>query len=465
MKYSVIKIGLLLSLCFYSSHALSEDNVAQKKERDFYNEEHFTIEAPEVGESSPASGNANIINGVRIGAGDDKTGYETTGYRTNSVAITARQGKKADLMRVVENPPLGLPKIPQPVTNPLTEEKIDLGRKLFFDRRLSLNDTFSCAMCHIPEQGFTSHELEKAVGLEGRSNRRNAPTIYNVAYLDRLFHDGRETTLENQIWGPLLEKNEMAMTSFGHVLQKLSTLKDYEGLFEAAFDGRGADILTLGKAIASYQRVLVSGNSSFDRWYFGNEKNAINDQAIRGFNIFKGKGQCITCHAVGEKTALFTDNMMHNTGLGFKRSMVEEPDKERMLIAPGTYAYVLKSKKKLVGHPPMADVGFYEVTQDPDDRWKYRTPSLRNVAITAPYMHDGSIHNLADVIATYNEGGVLKNEKGFPNVTQSPLIQPLGLTEGEIDDLVAFLNTLTGDNIGEVISDAFATPVGDTTNE
>jgi cytochrome c peroxidase len=453
-----------LSLSFYGSQSFSEE-VVQKKQRSHYNAEQFMIQAPEAGGSPSVSGNAVIIDGIRIGAGDDKTGYETTGYITNSVAISARQGEKADLMRVVENPPLGLPKIPQPVTNPLTEEKIDLGRKLFFDRRLSLNDTFSCAMCHIPEQGFTSHELEKAVGLEGRSNRRNAPTIYNVAYLDRLFHDGRETTLENQIWGPLLEHNEMAMTSFGHVLQKLGTLKDYKGLFEAAFDGRGADILTLGKAIASYQRVLVSGNSPFDRWYFGQEEKAITDQAIRGFDIFKGKGQCITCHTVGEKTALFTDKLAHNTGLGFKRSMVAEPEKVRMLIAPGTYAYVKKSKKDLVGLPAMADVGVYEVTQDPDDRWKYRTPTLRNVAITAPYMHDGSMYGLSEVIAFYNQGGLLKNEKGFPNVTQSPLIKPLVLTDDEAEDLIAFLMTLTGDNIVEVISDAFATPVGDTTNE
>ena len=113
----------------------------------------------------------------------------------------------------------------------------------------------------------------------------------------------------------------------------------------------------------------------------------------------------------------------------------------------------------------MADVGVYEVTQNPDDRWKYRTPTLRNVILTAPYMHDGSMPDLKEVIAFYNQGGMLKNESGFPNVTQSPLIQPLGLTENEINDLIAFMETLTGDNIAEVISDAFSTPVGDTTNE
>lgn len=467
MKCSNVKTGLLLSLCFYSSYGLSEDSVVreQEKSRDFYNSEYFTIQAPEAEGSPSVSGNADKKDSVRIGAGDDKSGYETTGYKTDSVAISARQGKKADLIRFVKEPPLGLPKIPVPINNPLTVEKIDLGRKLFFDRRLSLNDTFSCAMCHIPEQGFTNHELEKAVGFEGRSNRRNAPTMYNTAYLERLFHDARETTLETQIWGPLLARNEMAMTSMGQVIQKVKNMPDYKGMFEAAFDGKAADIVTMGKALASYQRVLVSGNSPFDRWFYGKEAHAISPAAIRGFDTFKGKGQCITCHSVGEKSALFTDNMLHNTGLGFKRTMVEEPDKERMLIAPGTYAYVLKSKKALVGHPAMPDVGFYEVTQNPDDRWKYRTPSLRNVALTAPYMHDGSMLNLREVIALYNQGGVLKNESGFPNVTQSPMIKPLGLKEGEIDDLVTFLRTLTGDNIAEVISDAFATPVGDTTNK
>ena len=466
MKDSVLKVGLLLSVSIFSSHSIAEQYAAASKERDFFNEEHFIIqEESEVGAPASTSGKSFIKDGIRIGPGDDKSGYETTNYRTNSVAITARQGVKADLIRHVENPPLGLPEIPQPVYNPLTEEKIDLGRKLFFDRRLSLNDTFSCAMCHVPEQGFTSHELEKAVGLEGRSNRRNSPTIYNVAYLKRLFHDSRETTLENQIWGPLLEHNEMAMTSIGHVLEKLKSLPDYEGMFEAAFDGQTASFENIGKAFASYQRVLVSGNSPFDRWYFAKEEDAISEQAKRGFELFRGKGQCIVCHTVQEDHALFTDHQLHNTGLGFINSMGKEPEKERMLIAPGTYAYVKKSKRDLVGHPRMADVGLYEVTLDPNDRWKYRTPILRNVALTAPYMHDGSMHDLTTVVEFYNQGGVAENQAGFPNQTLSPLIKPLNLSKQEVADIVAFMQTLTGDNVGEVISDAFATPVGDTTNE
>ena len=153
----------------------------------------------------------NTSNNIRIGAGDSKTGYETEDYTTDSKAIEARQGKHANLIRVIKTPPLGLPPIPVPANNPITEQKITLGRKLFFDRRLSLNNTFSCAICHIPEQGFTNSELEKAVGVEGRLHRRNSPTIYNTAYLKRLFHDGRESSLETLVWSPLLAHNEMAM--------------------------------------------------------------------------------------------------------------------------------------------------------------------------------------------------------------------------------------------------------------
>lgn len=401
--------------------------------------------------------NAAILSG----SSDSKKGLNSEGYQSNSRAISARVGETSDLIRVIDTPPLGLPKIPVPANNPITVEKIELGKKLFFDRRLSLNDTFSCAMCHIAEQGYTSNELEKSVGYEGRTNRRNAPTLYNTAYLTKLFLDGRETSLENHVWSPLVGHNKMAMRSIGQVIEKVQGMPDYDGLFEAAFDGKDADIMTIAQAIASYERVLVSGNSAFDRWYFAKEEDAISDEAIRGFNVFSGKANCIACHSVGEKTALFTDNGLHNTGLGFQIAMGKEPETERMLIAPGVFIDV-KTSMKNAYTTKIGDVGYYEVTQDPDDRWKYRTSSLRNIALTAPYMHDGSMPDLESVIAYYNQGGFPKNESNFPNVTQSPIIKPLGLTEEESSDLIAFLKTLTGDNIEEIISDAFATPVGDT---
>ena len=391
---------------------------------------------------------------VRIGAGDAKDGYDSTDYVTNSLSIKARSGQKTNLVKFVENPPLGLPAVPVPADNPITAEKVDLGRKLFFDRRLSLNNTLSCAMCHIPEQGFTSHELKTPVGFEGRSVRRNAPSIYNTAYYTRIFSDARETTLEHQAWQPMLAHNEMAMPSFGEVIEKIKGLDDYKGMFEKAFDGRPATIETVPDAIASYERTLVSANSKFDRWYFGKEEGVMTDAEIRGFELFAGKAQCITCHTVAEDHALFTDNALHNTGIGWERSMRRDPETERVQIAPGRYMEVKQSIISSVAGRPEGDLGHYEVTQDPDDRWKYRTPSLRNIALTAPYMHDGSLSSLEKVIDFYSKGGI-------PNETQSPLIKPLDLSKGEKKDLVAFLKTLTGDNVAEIISDSFAAPIGD----
>ena len=388
--------------------------------------------------------------------GDYKGGYETSGYVTQSQSVAERTGEKADLAHYLVRPPLGLPAIPQPEDNPVTHAKVELGRKLFFDRRLSLNDTFSCAMCHIPEQGFTNHELAIAVGLEGRSGRRNSPTIYNTGYLSRLFHDGREESLEQQVWGPLLAVNEMANPSVGAVIGKIRKIPDYAGMFEAAFNGRGVSMETLGMAIASYERLLVSANSPFDRWHYGGETNILSESAKRGYAIFTGKAGCASCHQIGTEAALFTDDAMHNTGVGYRESMGIKPEKEKILVAPGVYLEVDREIIDAVGHPPPADVGLYEVTQNPHDRWKYHTPSLRNIALTAPYMHNGSLSTLREVVDFYNEGGI-------ENELLDVRIKPLGLSEGEREDLVAFLKSLTGDNVDTIIADAFAAPIGDIT--
>lgn len=395
---------------------------------------------------------------VRIGAGDSKEGYESENYITNSLSIKSRKGKETNLLRFIENPPLGLPEVPVPDNNPITEAKVKLGKKLFFDRRLSLNNTISCAICHVPEQGFTNHEILTAVGFEGRSVKRNAPTIYNTAYFTKLFHDGRDTSLEHQAWQPMLADNEMANPSFGVVIEKIKAMKDYVGLFEAAFEGEGPSLLTVPQAIASYERTLVSGNSAFDKWYFGKEKAAMSESAIRGFNLFSGKAQCTTCHTIAEDHALFTDNSLHNTGIGWERAMKKDPESRTVQVAPGRYMKIKQSVINSVGKTPEGDLGHYEVTQDPDDRWKYRTPSLRNVALTPPYMHDGSLSTLEEVLAFYNQGGI-------ENETQSPLINPLDLSQSEINDLVSFLKSLTGDNVAEIISDSFATPIGDHSND
>ena len=366
----------------------------------------------------------------------------------------ARGGSAADLRALAERPSLGLPAVPVPADNSLSTDKIALGRKLFFDRRLSHNGTISCAMCHIPEQGFTNHELATAVGIEGRTVRRNAPTLYNVGYAERLLHDGRESRLEQQVWGPLLARNEMGNPAVGTVLERLGALPDYEGLFEQAFAGKGPGMETLGMALASYERTLISGNSPFDRWHFAGEGDALSAAAVRGFRLFSARAACGSCHLIDRESALFTDYRMHNTGIGYERSMGTGPTRQRIEIAPGTYVELEGKALDSISEIPPSDLGLYEITLDPRDRWRYKTPSLRNVALTPPYMHDGSLATLRQVVDFYNAGGI-------PNDTLDPLIRPLGLSGQEVEDLVAFLESLSGDNVDLLVRDALSAPIGD----
>lgn len=343
---------------------------------------------------------------------------------------------------------LGLPKMMIPEDNPLTAEKVALGRKLFMDRRLSHNNTISCAMCHVPEQGFAVNELGTAVGLEGRTNKRNAPTIFNVGYYKHLFHDGREFSLENQIIGPMLAENEMGNPSIGFVIQKINSFPDYEGLFEQAFDGKQANLERVSLAIASYERTLVSGNSKFDQWYYGKNAEALNQSEINGFRLFSGKANCISCHTVTKESALFTDQSFHNTGAGWTRNnkvLGKLVDREitkqtyPVALAPGITVEVANDHFDKASEIPKNDVGRFEVTNNPDDSWFYKTPSLRNIALTNPYMHDGSLPTLESVVNFYNAGGE-------DNPYKDRRLVPLGLTHEEKADLVAFLNALTGSN-------------------
>ncbi|MEZ5535678.1 MAG: cytochrome c peroxidase [Thiolinea sp.] len=389
------------------------------------------------------------------GPGDVKQGYGSGDYQTRTKSLLQRDqaGKAADLYALSQRPPLGLPELEPAVAEDLSPSKIALGRKLFFDRRLSLNDTFSCAMCHIPEQGFTSNEMQTAVGLEGRTVRRNSPSLYNVAYLQHLFHDGREFRLEEQIWSPLLAHNEMANPSVGYILSKINKLPDYQSAFEKVYQ-QPVTMASLGNALAAYQRTLLSADSAFDRWYYGKQENALSTEAIKGFRLFTGKANCATCHSVGDKAALFTDQQLHNTGIGYRASMGERPAKQRVALAPGVFVDVDSSIIDKVSKPAPTDLGLYEITQNPADRWKYKTPGLRNIALTAPYMHDGSLGTLEAVLEFYNQGGIANPEL-------SPLLRPLNLSEQEIGYLLAFLRSLTGSNVDELVADAFAAPVGD----
>lgn len=358
---------------------------------------------------------------------------------------------------------LGLPSLPANVLIHATPARIALGRKLFFDRRLSLNGTMSCAMCHVPEQAFANNELAVAVGLNGLSARRNAPSLLNVAFYELLFQDGRDPALETQYLSPLTAPNEMANPSVGHVVAKVASLGDYRGLFELAFgelqDGSVATVLPIagsavspdrmGAALAAYQRSLLAGNSRFDQWRYGGRANALTAPEQAGYSLFIGKAGCGSCHLIGQSSALLTDQSFHDTGYGWEQEQERQnpPATIRVQLAPGQFVDISNSVIESVGLPPAKDLGRYEVTQNPADLWRYRTPQLRNVALSAPYMHNGGLSSLRDVLDFYNQGGA-------SHVGQSPLIKPLGLDERQLSALVSFLSSLTSIEIEPLVAHA-----------
>lgn len=343
---------------------------------------------------------------------------------------------------------LGLPALPAGAGGETMRARIELGRALFFDRRLSFNGTMSCGMCHVPEQGFTSNELATPLGFEGRSVRRNAPTLLNVAFHPVLFHDGREHTLEQQVWGPLLAPNEMANPSVGHVVARVRGIEAYRSAFDRLFAGRGVTMETIGEAIAAYERSLLAGRSRFDRWRYGGERDALSAQEQAGFELFTGKARCAQCHTIGSRDAMFSDFAFHNTGVGWRR-VYGGPRRIRVELAPGVSTEVDTGELDRQFERPLPDLGRFEITLDPADRWAYKTPSLRNVALTAPYMHDGSFATLEEVVDFYDAGGA-------DNPGRSPLLAPLGLTEAERAALVAFLRALTSEDVASLAARARA---------
>ena len=383
-------------------------------------------------------------------AGDARQGYESPDWQSRSRALAARDAVAADLLAHRQQARPGLPALAGPEP---TAARIALGRQLFFDRRLSHNGTVACASCHVPDQGYTSHELQTPVGIEGRTVRRNAPSLLNVGLLSVLFHDGREDHLEQQVWAPLLAANEMGNPSIGVVLSRLRGLRDYQGRFEAAFGGQGPTMETVGAALAAYERTLLAADSNFDRWRYAGQSDALSPAAKRGFELFTGKAGCSGCHLTDVRASLFTDQAFHNTGVGYRQSMARSTD-TAVMVAPGTSLQVAADAVAASSEATPNDLGRYEITGDPADRWRFRTPGLRNVAVTAPYMHDGSLRSLGAVVAFYDAGGV-------PNEGLDPRIRPLGLDAGEQAALVAFLESLTSHELPVLVRDAFAAPIGD----
>jgi cytochrome c peroxidase len=290
-----------------------------------------------------------------------------------------------------------LPPVEVPADNPQTRAKVELGRQLYFDPRLSADDTISCATCHAPETAWANHD-KVDTGIGGRTGTRNSGAVLDAAYMKFQFWDGRATSLEEQALGPIHNPVEMG-ESLEHVVRKLNAVEGYRTQFKVIF-GTGVTSDGIAKAIAAFERTVLSGPSPYDRFMSG-EAMAMSDSAKQGMALFNGKAGCHACH----ESPLFSDQSFHNIGVGMDR--------------------------------PNPDVGRAAVTHDPADRGKFKTPMLRNVALTWPYLHDGSAAGLADVIEFYDRGGV-------PNPTLDVRIKPLGLTDAEQASLIAFLEALTG---------------------
>lgn len=293
--------------------------------------------------------------------------------------------------------PLGLQKESAyiPPDNPLTFEKIQLGRQLYFDGRLSADGTVSCATCHAPDKGF-SDGRPTSKGIKGQVGGRNAPVTFNRLFSQEQFWDGRAASLEEQALGPVRNPIEMGNTLEGMVAT-LSAIKGYREQFKQAF-GTGVTADGVAKAIAAFERSLVCGNSAFDRYEDGDDA-ALSESEQQGLQLFREKANCVRCHT----GFAFTDERYHNIGVGFDKST--------------------------------PDLGRYKITKKESDKGAFKTPTLRNIAASAPYMHDGGAKTLEDVIEFYDKGGI-KN----PNLSNE--IKPLNLTAKDKADLAAFLKSL-----------------------
>lgn len=298
-----------------------------------------------------------------------------------------------------KQPPLGLDAyMPTPPDNPLTAEKAALGRKLFFDERLSRDNSVSCATCHDPEIGFTDRE-PVAVGVDKQKGTRRTPRLINRGYGQTFFWDGRAQSLEEQVLKPIENPIEMDL-SLAEAVGRVAEDPDYATAFQTAF-GAGPDASTLAMALASYVRTIVSGDSPYDRYVAG-DSDALTPEQKRGLELFRGKAACAVCH-LGPN---LTDEEFHNTGVGWKDG-------------------------------PPEDIGRAKVTNHPEDRGAFKTPTLREVSLAGPYMHDGSLETLEDVIDFYNDGGEANDYLDRD-------MAELDLTDQEKADLVAFLEALNG---------------------
>ncbi|HKN00649.1 MAG TPA: cytochrome c peroxidase, partial [Candidatus Binataceae bacterium] len=318
-----------------------------------------------------------------------------------------------------------------PADNPQTPAKIALGKQLFFEDGLSGDGKVSCDQCHGPAKGFTD-QLPTSMGIHGQFGQRNAPTILNALFSTTQFWDGRAATLEDQAKQPILNPIEMGVKSPQEAVAKIKAIPGYSDQFLKVF-GHDVNYDDMARAIASYERTQIAFDTPFDH-YMAGDQSAIGDDAKRGWSIFNGKGRCMSCHGWNPTQPLFSEFKFHNIGVSAHKSdFVPLARKALALLASGSTPLDID---KLAIQTDMSGLGRFLVTKQPHDIGSFRTMGLRNLLVTQPYFHDGSQPTLWDTLDHYNKGGV-----------QNPYLDggivPLGLSESEEDDLVAFLATLT----------------------
>ena len=310
--------------------------------------------------------------------------------------------------------------------------EVELGRKLFFDKRLSANGTVSCGECHQPDRSFSDGK-KLAEGINGEIGTRNTPSIINAIFNQTQFWDGRRQSLEDQAIDPFINKREHGFSNYEELLSILRQDRAYVIAFRNVYHikPKGIQVNHIGKAIAGYERTLVVGNSAFDKYFFKGEKSALTENEVNGLKLFQGVAGCANCHSIEKTHALFSDNLFHSLNVGLDRIARHLPE---------LTAKVVMAKKKNVDEAvfqdkDIAELGRFVVTLNPIDIGAFRTPSLRNVALTAPYMHDGSVETLEAAVdlEIYYRGA----ESG----------RPLILTKQERLDLVAFLRTLSSPRV------------------
>ena len=365
-----------------------------------------------------------ILAGVLLGVGL---------WPISGGVISFAQGQKFTPYALKLPPGVLEPIIPE--DNPLSVEKVALGKTLYFDKRLSVDNTISCAGCHDPRLGFADGK-KVAEGIEQKKGARSSPTTLNTAFLDTQFWDGRASSLEEQAKGPLVNPVEMGMPSHDVLVTKLRKIPEYRRGFLEVFGTEDFTIDHVAKAIASFERTLNTFNSPFDR-FIGGDKGAISPSAQRGWELFQGKARCITCHEFNAAYPFFTDNKFHNIGIAMKAVNSE---------ALARRAAVETDVARLASEPGAVELGRYLVTQQPKDIGAFKTPGLREIAHTAPYMHDGSEPTLETMIDFYDKGGI-------PNPNLDGGMRPLRLTLEERKDLVEFLKALTSDDLPRFVKD------------